>query len=121
MRRPSAAVSAARGAWRWVSLPAETCRMAVSTSANPWTSNHARTVRDTAARAWQHGHKSACRAADHHGEGGSLTVIAALSTWAAKRWHAPAKWVCCGPKTASPASGRPLLSGPDPEHQEQQL
>ena len=43
--------------------------MPVSTSAKPCSSNHARTALVIAPRASRNGLRSACRAADHHGDG----------------------------------------------------
>ena len=46
-RPPSAPVNSVHGACRWVSLPGETCKIPVSTSVNPCSSNHALTARVT--------------------------------------------------------------------------
>ena len=63
------------GACRCVSLPGETCRMPVSTSAKPCSSNQARTALVIAPRAIRNGFRSACRAGDHHGDGWSIPAI----------------------------------------------
>jgi len=72
-------VNVVRGACRWVSLPGETCKMAVSTSLNPSASNHARNVRMIAARAVRNGLRSACRLAAQNGENGLLAAIKRVS------------------------------------------
>ena len=64
-----------RGACRCVSLPGETWRIPVSTSAKPCSSNQARTALVIALRAIRNGLRSACRVADHHGDGWSVPAI----------------------------------------------
>src|SRR6185369_10079887 len=49
--------------------------MAVSTSANPCSSNQARTALVIAFRAIRNGFRSACRVGDHHGDGWSVPAI----------------------------------------------
>ena len=121
-RRRRRRSSSVRGACRWVSLPGETCRMPVSTSAKPCSSNHARTAVVMAPRAARNGLTSACRAGVHHGDGAdSLRVVQSFDPCVprsdrvgptsaifraiqqstgrpVKRWHRAAKSVCCSPK-----------------------
>jgi len=68
VRVPSAAINSVRGACKWVSLPGETCKIPVSTSTNPCSSNQALTARVMAPRAVKNGLASACRVGDHQGE-----------------------------------------------------
>src|ERR1700731_3112021 len=74
-RSPSEAMNSTRGACKWVSLPGETCRIAVSTSVKPCSSNQARAALVTPFLAAKNGLISARRAADHHGEGLLSAVI----------------------------------------------
>src|SRR5216683_1996282 len=55
--------------------PGETCRIAVSTSAKPCSSNQALTALVIALLAVRNGFRSACRAADHQGDGWSIPAI----------------------------------------------
>jgi hypothetical protein len=68
MRPPSAAINSVRGACKWVSLPGEICRTAVSISVKPCSSNQARVARVMAFLAAKNGLISVYRPADHHGE-----------------------------------------------------
>src|SRR6266446_9579071 len=72
---PSPRLSSVRGACRWVSLPGETCKIPVSTSAKPCSSNHALTALVISALAIRNGFRSACPVADHHGDGWSIPAI----------------------------------------------
>ena len=76
--------SSVRGACRCVSLPGDTCRIPVSTSTKPCSSNQARSARVIAPRACRNGFRSACRDADHHGEGWSILLISDRSRRAAQ-------------------------------------
>src|SRR5229473_927620 len=74
-RSPPLPKSSVRGACRWVSLPGETCKIPVSTSAKPCSSNHALIALVMALRAAKNGLMSACRAGDHHRHGGARSFI----------------------------------------------
>src|SRR5437764_753946 len=74
-RSPLSPNNSVRGACRWVSLPGETCKMAVSTSTKPWSSNHARTARVIAVRAARNGLISTRRAGIHPGKGTPVSQI----------------------------------------------
>jgi len=117
-RVPSARTSSVRGACRWVSLPGETCKMPVSTSLNPCSSNHALSAREMAPLAARNGRMSAWRAADHQGEIGSFPAIRKPPRKRLKRWHPDAKSVCCSPKPLRWPRDTHVLIGPGPEHQE---
>jgi hypothetical protein len=58
-------------------LPGEICKIPVSTSVKPCVSNQVLKPRVMALLAARNGLTSACRAADHQGEEGSLTAVTA--------------------------------------------
>src|ERR1700753_1361958 len=111
-RVPSEPASSVRGACKWVSLPGETCRIAVSTSVKPCSSNQARVARVMALLAAKNGLRSARRAGNHHGEGLLSAVIGLLPYRVRKTLASKHKISMLQPETAPPAP-RDIPARPD--------
>src|ERR1700760_3964616 len=120
-RAPSEPVNSTRGACKWVSLPGETCRIAVSTSVKPCSSNQARAALVTALLAAKNCLISARRVADHHGDGFFSVVINQSPYRVRKMLASKHKISMLQPETAPPAP-RETPARPDagPEYQEKQ-
>ena len=95
LAEPSGRTSAVRNPCRWVSLPGEAWRAAVSTSTKPFASNHRRTKSAMRVRASSRPRRSAWRSRlQNGGEAGRLTGLQRLLTRSGRPgWPSPPKSV----------------------------